>query len=230
MAPIANKMKDAVNILMFLKAEIERRIQIIKRDGLMNLDQYEKSGKRRPFPYIAFVVDEVIEMLCPSELIADGDIERMIKQNKQLSKIAWALYRSLASQSRAAGVNMIAATQMPSADMFPIEIRANFTASLTFRLHQESESQSVLGNHAASKLKGQGQGIFRHDSYKTVIQAEEIKTDEGATHRAAAESIRRYGKPDFSAYEQFVAEMAAAEDGGEDVPLNSFGKEVMAAA
>lgn len=213
-APVAINHEDAVMLLRFVRAENDRRMDILEADGLTNLDEYRDTGKPLPFPYLHLVIDEVVELF--SSTSGDAKMEREAKR----------LLRSIASLGGSAGILVTVATQMPIAKLFPTEFRGNFGCTIAHRVNRKGESMAVLGETGADKISGVGNCLYRHNGYTTMLQTPLLTPAQSLA--ITAESVRRYGKPNFSVYEQFVADMAAAEAGDDDVPL--FDKTAMEAA
>lgn len=69
----------------------------------------------------------------------------------------------LAAKGRAAGIHLIIATQRPSVDVISGTIKANFPTKAVFRTAKATDSQVVLDEPGAEKLKGMGDMLFAGD-------------------------------------------------------------------
>ena len=66
----------------------------------------------------------------------------------------------LAQKARAAGIHMIVSTQRPSVDIITGSIKANFSTKVAFRTAKTIDSQIIIDEEGAEKLKGKGDMIF----------------------------------------------------------------------
>ena len=104
----------------------------------------QASGDDR-LPWWVVVLDEY------ADLTSDPDEKRQIEH----------LLRRLAQKARAAGIDLIIATQRPSVDVISPVVRANLPAQLALRVRNASDSRVILGEAGAEALAGSGDALLR---------------------------------------------------------------------
>lgn len=150
--PVITDPKDAARVLEYLVAEMSRRNDLFRRNGVRNLESYnakvsmEKSeGKDEAaerLPFIVLVVDELGDLA-----LAKGvDIESLLTR--------------LAQMARAAGIHMVLATQRPSVDVIVGKTKANFPTRIAFRVATKVDSRTIIDAIGADKLLGKGDMLY----------------------------------------------------------------------
>lgn len=156
--------------------EMERRYQMLYRQGAKNLDAYNAKAKKK-LPRIVIVVDEYADLLS----ICGKEFENHIQR--------------LAQKSRAAGIHIILATQRPSVDVVTGIIKANFPARICFRVISKHDSTTVLSDRGAENLLGNGDMIFQSTTMSpTRIHGPLISEDE---IELITNHWRGQGRPDY---------------------------------
>ncbi len=175
-APVVTSAKKASVALHWAVGEMERRYQLLARQGVRNIDMYNKRAAAgqiaptapppegaeaqgpaedgRPLPYIVIVVDELADLM----MVAAQDVEGAIARLAQLS--------------RAVGLHMILATQRPSVDVITGVIKANFPARLAFQVASKVDSRTILDMNGADKLLGRGDLMFLRPGTAKPIRAQ----------------------------------------------------------
>ena len=134
-----------------LAEELEHRRNLFVAEGTPNIDEYNKATGENLRRYI-LACDEIAEVLDKTGL------------NKEEKEIIFKIERCLsliARQGRAFGIHLILATQRPSADLIPGQIRTN----LTFRICGRADdilSRIILDSPAAAEqipLDAQGRFV-----------------------------------------------------------------------
>lgn len=128
-----------IEVFRYLQDEMNRRYEILKNTGVTNINDYN-NGTRHKMKYIVTIIDE----------IANLD-----------SKEAIAILTDLLRMGRAAGLYFVMATQRPSADVLPGNIKANIPATIAFLCRNAVNSGILLDHAGAEKLKGKGHGILQ---------------------------------------------------------------------
>lgn len=161
LAPIATSVETTVERLDWLIDEMERRLKVYAERGHRNILEYnsvfssELQAARR-LPYIVIVIDELADLLDDRRKTQENDEER----SSTLGKDASRKLAKLAQKARATGIHIIASTQRPSVKLLEGDIKANFSARITFRLPSEADSRTILGQGGAEHLLSRGDMLF----------------------------------------------------------------------
>ncbi len=133
-----------------LTSELERRRKLFFTAGTPNIDEYNETTEANLQRYI-LACDEVAEVLDTTEL-NKAEKKLFVQIVRQLSLIA--------RQGRAFGIHLMLATQRPSANLIPGEIRTN----LTFRICGRADdilSRIILDSPAAAEqIPPDSKGLF----------------------------------------------------------------------
>lgn len=139
----------------WLSDEVANRLKKLEIQHVKNIKEYNlrylvaQNWAPPKLPYLILVIDELFHLLGGSR----GE-----------SKVASEKIARIVSESRAAGIHVIGATQRPSVDVVTGSIKANFPARLSFRLPSESDSRTVLGTPGAEHLLSQGDMLYQSPS------------------------------------------------------------------
>ena len=174
LAPVVTDPRKAVLALKWTVREMENRYRKMSKLGVRNIDGFnarlaeaEARGESlirkvqtgfdpetgqpifepQPFdtselPLIIVVVDEMADLM----LVAGKEIEAAIQR--------------LAQMARAAGINLIMATQRPSVDVITGTIKANFPTRVSFQVTSKIDSRTILGEGGAEQLLGRGDMLY----------------------------------------------------------------------
>jgi S-DNA-T family DNA segregation ATPase FtsK/SpoIIIE len=153
--PVVVEPKEAVKVLRWAVAEMERRYQVLAHAAVRNIDAYNaKRGQGLPLPgtesdegaeslpYIVVIVDELADLM----LTVSNEIEEAIGR--------------LAQMARAVGIHLVLATQRPSVDVITGVIKANFPTRIAFQVASKTDSRTILDMNGAEKLLGMGDMLF----------------------------------------------------------------------
>ncbi len=165
MHPVITDPKDAARVLEYLVGEMSRRNELLRREGVRNIDSYnaklvmEKAEKKNDDParerlaYIVLVVDELGDLA-----LAKGvDIESLLTR--------------LAQMARAAGIHMVLATQRPSVDVIVGKTKANFPTRIAFRVATKVDSRTIIDAIGADKLLGKGDMLYMDAHHPQPVRA-----------------------------------------------------------
>lgn len=143
---VASNMQETVEALEHIQTEILRRQTEFKAKGYEDIT--EASYKKRHF----IVIDE------GAEIATYGD--------KKLREQATNLVGEIARIGAGLGFRLVFATQYPTADVFPRQVKANTTGKLCFRLTTDTQSMVVLDKAGAEQLpvKLAGRAIYQTDT------------------------------------------------------------------
>ena len=142
LCPVITDVKAVSSALNWLIGEMERRYQVLAKEGVRNIRFYNQRHKDDPLPYIVLIIDELADIMA----VAQSEVETGIARLAQLS--------------RAVGIHLILATQRPSVDVITGVIKANFPARISFKVASRVDSRTVLDSIGAEKLLGKGDMLF----------------------------------------------------------------------
>lgn len=154
---------NAIETLQSLCIEMGNRYILLKESNTGNIVQYNKKFKEgllkqekgfKNLPYIVVIIDEFADLI----MIGGKEIEIPIAR--------------LAQKARAVGIHIIMSTQRPSTNIITGIIKANFPARIAFKVSQRKESEIILDNPGAEKLKNPGEMLIKN--------GDEIETVQGA--------------------------------------------------
>lgn len=133
----------AVQALVDLNKEMDRRFRQIAVSGSRNIESHNKSGRaEKGLPYIVLIVDELADLMMSRPEEVEPNICR------------------LAQLARATGIHLIIATQRPSVDVVTGLIKANFPTRISFAVVSQVDSRTILDGVGAEKLLGKGDMLY----------------------------------------------------------------------
>ena len=135
----------AISALSWLVEEMDRRYDLLMYSGCKDLESYnekmEKTGGKKLY-YIVFIIDEMADLMYAARKELDEKINR------------------IAAKARAAGINLILATQRPSVDVITGTIKANLRAKIAFKVGSYVDSKTILDRGGAEGLFGYGDMLY----------------------------------------------------------------------
>ena len=140
---VITERQDALDLLKDLTKEMRLRLDLFRKSKVKNLPEYNKLHPNNPLCRILLVCDEIAEMLDKTGLNKNDQVI-FYEIEKEIS--------SLARLSRAAGINMLLATQRPDAKVVAGQIKNNLPIRISGRMVDEQASKMVLGNTKASQM------------------------------------------------------------------------------
>ncbi|MDD5006162.1 MAG: DNA translocase FtsK [Candidatus Omnitrophica bacterium] len=152
LCPVVTDAKKVSSALNWVVGEMESRYQLLAKEGVRNIDNYNQ--KKQRLPYIVIIIDELADLM----VVAQNQIEEAITRLAQLS--------------RAVGIHLILATQRPSVDVITGVIKANFPARISFKVASKVDSRTVLDMNGADKLLGRGDMLFLKPGEEKLIRAQ----------------------------------------------------------
>lgn len=145
--PVIVDQEDFQSALGWVYDEMERRYKEFELYDEQNINDYNniKVAKKEPkMPHIIVIMDEFSDWFAD----ANSEIESYMQK--------------LAAKARAAGINIILATQRPSKDVIKGTIKANFDTRIAFRVSSFDDAKVILGYGGAEKLEGRGDMLIRY--------------------------------------------------------------------
>lgn len=143
---------EAIEMLTQLQLEMEARFRLFKRFGCKNLMDYNEMHPDSPLCRIVLACDEVGSMM--NKQGAD-------KETKADLAIISKVLMELAMKSRAAGINMLLATQRPDAETLPGQLRSNLPVRICGQVGGKAGlSEIVLDDPIAATISARQRGRF----------------------------------------------------------------------
>lgn len=143
--------ESAIVHLNSLVGEMDRRYKILEDSSVRDVSEID-------LPYIVTVIDEIGDLFALGGKKFKKDISMLLRK------------------ARAAGIHFITATQRPSADIIPGEVKANLPARVSFKVASHTDSQIILNTTGAEDLLGNGDGLYEDKRFQApLITTEEIK-------------------------------------------------------
>ena len=235
LTPVITDMKDAATGLRWCVGEMERRYRLMAAMGVRNLAGYnkkikdaEKAGmpivdpvwqpdpmsmtpvdqQQAPYlktmPFIVVVIDEFADMM----MIVGKKVEQLIAR--------------IAQKARAAGINMILATQRPSVDVITGLIKANVPTRIAFQVSSRIDSRTILDQGGAEQLLGHGDMLYLPPGTALTQRVHGAFIDDHEVHKVVADWKKR-GAPEY--LDEILSEEVAnipvpgysnGDEGGED--------------
>ncbi|HKQ19309.1 MAG TPA: DNA translocase FtsK 4TM domain-containing protein [Candidatus Eisenbacteria bacterium] len=146
--PVVTDPKKAAQALRYCVKEMERRYQVLAKQGARNIESYNRIGldpavnEDARLPYLVVVVDELADLMA----LLPAEIEEPIGR--------------LAQMARAVGIHLILATQRPSVDVITGVIKANFPSRIAFQVASRTDSRVILDMNGAESLLGNGDSLY----------------------------------------------------------------------
>lgn len=145
--PVVTDNEDFQSALGWIYDEMERRYKEFELYDERNIVDYNEVRRERNesiMPYLIVMMDEFGDWFAD----ASSDIEMYMQK--------------LAQKARAAGINILLATQRPSKDVIKGTIKANFDTRIAFRVSSWDDSKIILGSSGAERLEGKGDMLIRY--------------------------------------------------------------------
>jgi S-DNA-T family DNA segregation ATPase FtsK/SpoIIIE len=168
LAPVVVELDRVVGALQWVSREMDERYRKFARDGVRNIDEYnrrmEAAGQTR-LPFLIVVIDELADLM----MLAPDETERVITRLAQLA--------------RATGIHLIIATQRPSVDVVTGLIKANFPARIAFAVASSIDSRVILDQPGAERLLGRGDMLFQAPDAASPVRMQGAFVSEGELAR-----------------------------------------------
>ncbi|HET7011504.1 MAG TPA: DNA translocase FtsK 4TM domain-containing protein [Anaerolineales bacterium] len=168
LAPVVVELDRVVGALQWVSREMDERYRKFSRDGVRNIDEYNRrmdaAGMAR-LPFLVVVIDELADLM----MLAPDETERVITRLAQLA--------------RATGIHLVIATQRPSVDVVTGLIKANFPARIAFAVASSIDSRVILDQPGAERLLGRGDMLFQSPEAANPIRMQGAFVSEGELAR-----------------------------------------------
>ncbi len=186
--PVVTDVKKAANALSWGVAEMERRYEVLERNGVRSLEGYNDRAEVQ-MPYVVVVIDELADLMMQAG-----------------AKVEDAIIR-LAQKARAVGIHLVVATQRPSVDVITGMIKANVPSRIAFAVSSQVDSRVIMDSPGAEALLGMGDMLYKPVSAarpsrvqgafisETEVERVVSATVEAASGRAEARFVEEVTKP-----------------------------------
>lgn len=146
LVPVVTEPKKAAGALGWAVTEMEKRYKLFGEHKVRDIKSYNDLARLNPkmdtMPQILIVVDELNDLM----MVAPGEVEDSICR--------------LAQKARAAGMNLVIATQRPSVDVLTGLIKANIPSRIALKVANRFDSGTIIDTVGAEKLLGKGDMLF----------------------------------------------------------------------
>lgn len=190
--PVVTENKEAASALAWGVAEMERRLKVLSKVGVRNINQYnakvesgalddledESAEPTKKMPYIVIIIDELADLM----MNVGKEVELSISRIAQLA--------------RAAGIHLIVATQRPSTNVVTGLIKANITNRIAFNVASGIDSRVILDTPGAENLIGLGDMLFSKPEYAKPQRLQGCYVSEEEIE-AVVEHLKAQGEPEY---------------------------------
>jgi S-DNA-T family DNA segregation ATPase FtsK/SpoIIIE len=132
------------DLLIKLKAECDKRLKLFEDAGVVNIKKYNKTARQK-LKYHIVLVDEFAALM-------ESDDNKAIKT----------LLMVFVAQCRKCGIAVCLVTQRPSAKVLDGDIKANIPATIALKTRDWRNSQLILDESGAERLRGAGHALLKH--------------------------------------------------------------------
>lgn len=194
--PVINDPQMASEALKWACEEMDRRYLFLQANQVRNIGDYNEKCKTdktlQKMPYIVIVIDELADLMA----VAANEIEDSIKR--------------LTAKARAAGMNLLVATQRPTVDVIKGTIKANIATRVAFKTTSQVDSQTILDETGAESLLGRGDMLLKADGEAPMrLQGAFLPDDE---IYATTSFIKQQCGPDYLFTHDDLKQKAAAQN------------------
>ena len=206
LAPVVTNMKQATYVLDNICREMDRRYDVLSRNGCQDIRALNKKLVRAgedPMPYTMVIVDELADLM----MVAPSEVEDSIIRLGQLG--------------RSCGIHLVVATQRPSVDVVTGMIKTNIPSRIAFAVSSQTDSRIILDQGGAESLLGMGDMLFSPMGSSKLLRVQGALVT-SAEMKLVTEHWRRQAKPDY--HEELLenpagpdAEQSAQAAGGDEL-------------
>lgn len=122
-----------------------QRLEKLQSVNVKNIQEYNKSATK-PLPFVLLVIEELASLM----MIDDAKLKTELENKLSV----------LASKCRAVGIHIIITTQKPQKKIVTGSIKTNIPGRLALKVVDDVDSQLIIGNSEATRLRGNGDAIL----------------------------------------------------------------------
>ncbi len=181
LAPVVTNMKQATYVLDNICREMDRRYDVLSRNGCQDIRALNKKLVRAgedAMPYTMVIVDELADLM----MVAPSEVEDSIIRLGQLG--------------RSCGIHLVVATQRPSVDVVTGMIKTNIPSRIAFAVSSQTDSRIILDQGGAESLLGMGDMLFSPMGSNKLLRVQGALVT-SAEMKLVTEHWRRQAKPDY---------------------------------
>ena len=181
LAPVVTNMKQATYVLDNICREMDRRYDVLSRNGCQDIRALNKKLVRAgedAMPYTMVIVDELADLM----MVAPSEVEDSIIRLGQLG--------------RSCGIHLVVATQRPSVDVVTGMIKTNIPSRIAFAVSSQTDSRIILDQGGAESLLGMGDMLFSPMGSSKLLRVQGALVT-SAEMKLVTEHWRRQAKPDY---------------------------------
>ena len=177
--PVIFSLEEALLCLANAAEEMERRHEVLLREGFTKLSDRFAAGKK-DIPFRILLFDEFADLV-HSGKEGKKEFERLVVQ--------------ISAKGRAAGVHLLVATQRPDRETVSGLLKANLHLKICFRVTNAINSNIVLDQHGAENLLGRGDFLCDRGKGLERGQASLISQEQFLETSVLDESHARFSGP-----------------------------------
>ena len=206
LAPVVTNMKQATYVLDNICREMDRRYDVLSRNGCQDIRALNKKLVRAgedPMPYTMVIIDELADLM----MVAPSEVEDSVIRLGQLG--------------RSCGIHLVVATQRPSVDVVTGMIKTNIPSRIAFAVSSQTDSRIILDQGGAESLLGMGDMLFSPMGSSKLLRVQGALVT-SAEMKLVTEHWKRQAKPEY--HEELLenpagpdAEQQAQSAGGDEL-------------
>jgi DNA segregation ATPase FtsK/SpoIIIE, S-DNA-T family len=206
LAPVVTNMKQATYVLDNVCREMDRRYDVLSRNGVQDIRALNKKLLRageEAMPYTMVIIDELADLM----MVAPSEVEDSIIRLGQLG--------------RSCGIHLVVATQRPSVDVVTGMIKTNIPSRIAFAVASQTDSRIILDQGGAESLLGMGDMLFCPMGSSKLLRVQGALVT-SAEMKLVTDYWRRQAKPEY--HEELLenpagpdAEQQTQAAGGDDL-------------
>jgi DNA segregation ATPase FtsK/SpoIIIE, S-DNA-T family len=181
LAPVVTNMKQATYVLDNVCREMDRRYDVLSRNGCQDIRQLNKKLARageEAMPYTMVIIDELADLM----MVAPSEVEDSIIRLGQLG--------------RSCGIHLVVATQRPSVDVVTGMIKTNIPSRIAFAVASQTDSRIILDQGGAESLLGMGDMLFCPMGSSKLLRVQGALVT-SAEMKLVTEHWKRQAKPEY---------------------------------
>ncbi|MEG1650445.1 MAG: DNA translocase FtsK [Oscillospiraceae bacterium] len=220
--PVVTDPKKAAGALGSAVSEMMKRYRLFSQYGSRNIDEYNALVQRKLDAQESndAVTDtdegEPLEKKARIVIVIDELADLMMTSPNEVED---AICR-IAQMGRAAGINLVVATQRPSVDVITGTIKNNIPTRIAFKVSSQIDSRTIIDGSGAEKLIGRGDMLFLPVGQSKPVRIQGCYVSDSEVNKVV-EFLKQFAVASYN--EQFIKEMEenAANAKGKSAPSDA---------